>query len=135
MSDSDEEGVFECGENIGVSEEFRNAIINVKKSLNDNIIRGPELETRQAQDLNILNDYIKSLNNLYILSIDAQNGINILNNQNVDLFPPESKDEVKIALEYIMNIFKNKSVVDMIPYENYLWNSFKENQFVLNDKF
>jgi len=135
MSDSDEEGVFEGGENIGVSEEFRNAIINVKKSLNDNIIRGPELETRQAQDLNILNDYIKSLNNLYILSIDAQNGINILNNQNVDLFPPESKDEVKIALEYIMNIFKNKSVVDMIPYENYLWNSFKENQFVLNDKF
>ena len=135
MSDSDEEGVFEGGENIGVSEEFRNAIINVKKSLNDNIIRGPELETRQAQDLNILNDYIKSLNNLYILSIDAQNGINILNNQNIDLFPPESKDEVKIALEYIMNIFKNKSVVDMIPYENYLWNSFKENQFVLNDKF
>ena len=93
------------------------------------------METRQAQDLNILNDYIKSLNNLYILSIDAQNGINILNNQNIDLFPPESKDEVKIALEYIMNIFKNKSVVDMIPYENYLWNSFKENQFVLNDKF
>ena len=132
---SDSEGVFEGGENIGVSEEFRNAIINVKKSLNDNIIRGPELETRQAQDLNILNDYIKSLNNLYILSIDAQNGINILNNQNVDLFPPESKDEVKIALEYIMNIFKNKSVVDMIPYENYLWNSFKENQFVINDKF
>lgn len=132
---SDSEGVFEGGENIGVSEEFRNAIINVKKSLNDNIIRGPELETRQAQDLNILNDYIKSLNNLYILSIDAQNGINILNNQNIDLFPPESKDEVKIALEYIMNIFKNKSVVDMIPYENYLWNSFKENQFVLNDKF
>lgn len=132
---SDSEGVFEGGENIGVSEEFRNAIINVKKSLNDNIIRGPELETRQAQDLNILNDYIKSLNNLYILSIDAQNGINILNNQNVDLFPPESKDKVKIALEYIMNIFKNKSVVDMIPYENYLWNSFKENQFVLNDKF
>jgi hypothetical protein len=129
MSDS------EGGENIGVSEEFRNAIINVKKSLNDNIIRGPELETRQAQDLNILNDYIKSLNNLYILSIDAQNGINILNNRNIDLFPPESKDEVKIALEYIMNIFKNKSVVDMIPYENYLWNSFKENQFVLNDKF
>jgi len=132
---SDSEGVFESEENIGVSEEFRNAIINVKKSLNDNIIRGPELETRQAQDLNILNDYIKSLNNLYILSIDAQNGINILNNQNIDLFPPESKDEVKIALEYIMNIFKNKSVVDMIPYENYLWNSFKENQFVLNDKF
>ena len=132
---SDSEGVFEGGENIGVSEEFRNAIINVKKSLNDNIIRGPELETRQAQDLNILNDYIKSLNNLYILSIDAQNGINILNNQNIDLFPQESKDEVKIALEYIMNIFKNKSVVDMIPYENYLWNSFKENQFVLNDKF
>ena len=132
---SDSEGIFESEENIGVSEEFRNAIINVKKSLNDNIIRGPELETRQAQDLNILNDYIKSLNNLYILSIDAQNGINILNNRNIDLFPPESKDEVKIALEYIMNIFKNKSVVDMIPYENYLWNSFKENQFVLNDKF
>lgn len=132
MSDSDEEVIEEV---IGVSKEFRNAILNVKKSLNDNIISGPELETREAQDLNILNDYIKSLNNLYILSIDAQNGINILNSKNIDLFPPESKDEVKIALEYIMNAFKNKSVVDMIPYENYIWNSFKENQFILNDKF
>ena len=35
---SDSEGVFEGGENIGVSEEFRNAIINVKKSLNDKIV-------------------------------------------------------------------------------------------------
>ena len=67
---SDSEGVFEGGENIGVSEEFRNAIINVKKSLNDNIIRGPELETRQAQDLNILNDYIKSLNNYSKFDLD-----------------------------------------------------------------
>ena len=29
-----------------------------------------------------------------------------------------------------MNIFRNKSIVDIIPYENYIWSSFKENQFV-----
>ena len=134
MSDSED---YEFGreviENEGVDEEFRNAILNAKKSLNNNIIDGPELYN--TQDLNVLNDYIKSLNNLYILSIDAQKGVNVINTKNLDLFPPESKNEIKIALHHIMNIFKNKSIVDIIPYENYIWNSFKENQFVLTDKF
>jgi hypothetical protein len=134
MSDSED---YEFGreviENEGVDEEFRNAILNAKKSLNNNIIDGPELYN--TQDLNVLNDYIKSLNNLYILSIDAQKGINVINTKNLDLFPPESKNEIKIALHHIMNIFKNKSIVDIIPYSNYIWNSFKENQFVLNDNF
>ena len=135
MSDSEDyefEG-REVIENEGVDEDFRNAIINVKKSLNNNIIDGPEIDN--AQDLNVLNNYIKSLNNLYILSIDAQKGINVINTKNLDLFPPESKNEIKIALQHIMNIFKNKSIVDIIPYSNYIWNSFKENQFVLNDNF
>jgi len=142
MSDSEDYELFEGekvieneGVNEGVNEEFRNAILNAKKSLNNNIIDGPELETRDAQDLNVLNDYIKSLNNLYILSVDAQKGVNVINNRNLDLFPNESKNEIKIALQHIMNIFKNKSVVDIIPYENYIWNSFKENQFILNDNF
>ena len=135
MSDSEDyefEG-REVIENEGVDEDFRNAIINVKKSLNNNIIDGPEIDN--VQNLNVLNDYIKSLNNLYILSIDAQKGINVINTKNLDLFPPESKNEIKIALQHIMNIFKNKSIVDIIPYSNYIWNSFKENQFVLNDNF
>ena len=78
MSDSED---YEFGreviENEGVDEEFRNAILNAKKSLNNNIIDGPELYN--TQDLNVLNDYIKSLNNLYILSIDAQKGVNVKN--------------------------------------------------------
>lgn len=140
MSDSDDldysdgfEGSREVIENADITEEFRNAIMNAKRSLNDNIISGPELETREAQDLNVLNDYIKSLNNLYILSLNAQKGI--FNDKDLKLFPQESQDAVKIAIYSIIDVFKNKSIADTIPYKNYIWYSFKENQFVLNDKF
>ena len=137
MSDStdEDEYVYNDIPPPDVNKDFRDAILSVKESLNDTIINGPELETRNAQNVNILNDYIKSINNLYILSLDAEKGINVINTKNLELFPYECRDKVKLALQHIMDCFKKESIVDKIPYENYIWNSFKENQFALNDKF
>jgi hypothetical protein len=119
----------------GVEDEFRNAMLDAKKSLNFTIIDGPELETRNAQDIKLVNKYVNTLNKLYILSIDAQKGIDVVNVKNMDAFPADSREKVKIALNFITDYFKNLSVADRIPYENYIRNSFKENQFLLHNNF
>jgi hypothetical protein len=72
---------------------------------------------------------------LYILSLDAQRGIKVINDKNMSDFPPETREKVERALKYITNYFKKLSVVDRIPYENYIRNSFKENQFLLHNNF
>jgi hypothetical protein len=140
MSDSDDE-IFdeEYIQNEaplpGIDSEFREAILEVKKSLNNNIINGPELGTREAQSINRVNDYIKALNEMYVLSLNAQKGINVINDKNLSLFPVESKEKIEIALKFIMEYFKKLDIADRIPYESYVKNSFKDNQFLLHNNF
>jgi hypothetical protein len=118
-----------------IDDEFREKILDAKRSLNTNIINGPELGTRESQDVKLVNDYIKALNNLYILSLNAQKGINVINDRNLSVFPPETKEKIELALRYITDYFKKLSIVDKIPYEHYIRQSFKENQFLLHNNF
>jgi hypothetical protein len=119
----------------GITDEFREAILEAKKSLNNTIITGPELGTRNAQDIKVVNNYVMTLNKLYILSLDAEKGVDVINSKNLDLFPSDARDKVKIALNFIADYFRKLSVPDRIPYENYIRNSFKENQFLLHNNF
>jgi hypothetical protein len=118
-----------------IDDEFREAILEAKRSLSTNIINGPDLGTRNAQDIKIVNNYIKALNNLYVLSLNAEKGFTVVNDSNLNKFPLESREKVKIALNFITDYFKKLSVVDKIPYTNYIRNSFKENQFILHNNF
>lgn len=116
---------------IGVSDEFRNAVLDAKNKLYNAIIFGPQLGTREAQSLTLIKTYLKSLHELYNLSMDAKNG----NPTNVDQFPVETRDTITNTLRVITECFKkNVSVADRIPYENYLLNVFKKYQFVLKDE-
>jgi hypothetical protein len=118
-----------------IDDEFREAILEAKRSLSTNIINGPDLGTRNAQDIKIVNNYIKALNNLYVLSLNAEKGFTVVNDSNLNKFPLESREKVKTALNFITDYFKKLSVVDKIPYTNYIRNSFKENQFILHNNF
>jgi hypothetical protein len=118
-----------------VNDEFREAILEAKRSLSSNIINGPDLGTRNAQDIKIVNKYIKALNNMYVLSLNAEKGFTVVNDTNLNKFPAESREKVEIALNFITDYFKKLSVADKIPYTNYIRNSFKENQFILHNNF
>jgi len=118
-----------------IDDEFREAFFDVKQSLTKTIINGPTLGTRDAQDVKIINKYIKALNNLYILSLNAERGFTVVNDVNLNKFPAESREKVKVVLNLVTEYFKKLSVADKIPYENYIRNSFKENQFVLHNNF
>jgi hypothetical protein len=118
-----------------INPEFRQALLDAKNALYQSIINGPDIGTKDAQDNKLLKKYINSLNNLYILSLSAENGIKIINDDNLSKFPENTRDKIRIALEYITNYFQKLSVVDKIPYDNHIRNSFKTYQFKLNNDF
>lgn len=118
-----------------VDDKFREVILDAKRSLNTKIINGPELGTRESQSIKLVNNYINALNHLYVLSLDAQRGINVINEKNLSIFPVETKDKIELALQYITDYFKKLNIVDKIPYEHYIRQSFKENQFLLHNNF
>lgn len=120
----------------GISDEFRNAVLDAKNKLYYTIIFGSKLGTRDAQSLKPIKTYLNCLNKLYKLSIDAKNdNSNNDNLINLDQFPIETRDTIKNTLRVITECFKkNVSVMDRIPYENYLLNVFKKYQFVLKDE-
>ena len=58
-----------------VDQEFRNNVMNVKHILYDNTILKPELGTSQVQNNRLLEEYLQNINQLYVLSLNAQKGI------------------------------------------------------------
>ncbi len=118
-----------------ISSDFKDVILAAKKSLNEKIITGPELGSPDAQNIDLINNYLKALNNFYILSVSAQNGINVINDKNMSTFPTETKDKIIQALKVISVVFKKLNVPDRIPYESYIKSTLKYNQFQLNDPY
>ena len=134
MSESESESDYENETPLSdIDDEFKKAILDVKYSLYSNIIIGPAVGTEAAQSLDIIHKYLECLNKLYDYAFEAQNGNT---SYNLDIFPHESKGLVTAVLHSISEFFKkNTNVADRIPYENYILNSFKKYQFVLNENF
>ncbi len=116
-----------------VDPEFRNSVLNVKHILYDNIILKPELGTSQAQSNNLLQEYLKNINQVYVLSLNAQKGI--VNESELHQFPENSRKAIRQVLVWLSDYFKKNRVPDTIPYEDYINKSFKEYQFVQDNSF
>lgn len=116
-----------------LDENFKKNVLNVKHNLYDNIVLGPELETPDAQNNNILNDYLKNINKIYVLCLNAQKGI--VYNNNLNEFPEKVREPLKQVLDWLSDYFRKNRAPDTIPYEDYIRKSFKEYQFVQNNSF
>jgi hypothetical protein len=116
-----------------VSEQFRNNVLNVKHMLYDSTILKPELGTSEAQSNNLLAEYLRNINQVYILSLNAQKGI--VNDKDLNQFPEKVRVPLKQILVYLADYFKKNRVPDTIPYEDYIRKSFKEYQFVQDNSF
>lgn len=116
-----------------VDENFRNNVLNVKHMIYDSTILKPELGTSQAQSNRLLEDYLKNINHVYILSLNAQKGI--VNESDLNQFPEKVRGPLKQVLTYLADYFKKNRVPDTIPYEDYIRKSFKEYQFVQDNSF
>lgn len=116
-----------------INEEFRNNVLNLKHILYDTSILKPELGTADAQSNNLLKLYLKNINQVYILSLNAQRGI--VNESDLRHFPEKAREPLKLILMYLADYFKKNGVVDTIPYRDYIHKSFKEYQFVQDNSF
>lgn len=118
-----------------INEEFMNNIVKIKNNLYDNIVLGPEEGTSEAQSRSVLQNYLNRINDIYILSLNAQKG-NVLDTpEYLNKFPASTRDSIKFVLHWIADYFKKNQVSDTIPYSDYIYKSFKEYPFVQKDSF
>jgi uncharacterized membrane protein YheB (UPF0754 family) len=117
---------------MDIDENFKNNIVNLKHEIYENTVLSPELNTNEAQSIDPLEKYLENINNVYILSVNAQNG---KINNNLDKFPKETRELISNLLIWIADYFKKNQVADTIPYESYIQKSFKEYPFVQKNSF
>lgn len=137
--ESDDEDEFEDyyeneKEPLDIDDNFKNNILNVKHSLYDNIVLAPQLGTSKAQSNEVLQEYLNRLNDVYIMSVNAQNGLNVNENM-LSIFPEQSRDAIKTSLNWIVDYFKKNRIPDTIPYSDYIKKSFHDYQFIQKDYF
>ncbi len=116
-----------------INEEFRNNVLQLKHTLYDSTILKPELGTTDAQNNELLTEYLKNINEVYILSLNAQKGI--VNEEDLKQFPEKVRQPLKQVLSWQADYFRKNQIPDTIPYEDYINKSFKEYQFVQDNSF
>jgi hypothetical protein len=113
--------------------QFVENALKVKHSLYDNIVLAPEMGTKDAQNPKVLQQYLKNLNQVYILSLNAQKGK--VSDESLKVFPKGSQESIKFTLKWISDYFSKNQPPDTIPYSDFIRKSFHEYQFVQNDNF
>ena len=133
INDSDDEYIQNEVPPPEINNEFIDNVLKVKHSLYDNIVLSPELGTKDAQSQNVLQVYLKNMNQMYILALNAQKGQ--ITDDSLNVFPKGSRESIKFTLKWISDYFSKNRVPDTIPYSDFIRKSFHEYQFVQNDNF
>jgi hypothetical protein len=118
---------------IDIDINFKNNVLNIKHLLYENIVLSPELGTEKAQNLETLQEYLKNINEVYILCLNAQKGI--INDEKIKKFPENVREPLKRILSWLNDYFRKNNIPDTIPYDNFINKSFKEYQFVQDNSF
>ena len=118
-----------------INKEFRDTILKVKHTLYDKTVLAPELGTKEAQSNKVLQDYLNNLNSLYVMTINAQTGKIIGNEQTIKNFPPETQEVITSTLQWIADFFNKNTASDTIPYSDFLHNTLHVYPFVQDNSF
>jgi hypothetical protein len=133
VNDSDDEYIQNEIPPPDIDANFVENTLKVKHSLYDNIVLSPELGTKDAQSPKVLHTYLKNMNQMYILALNAQKGK--INEDSLSVFPKGSRESIKFTLKWIADYFSKNRAPDTIPYSDFIRKSFHEYQFVQNDNF
>ena len=117
-----------------LQKEFRDNVLQAKHSLYDNIVISPAEGTPNAQNNQLLQDYLDKLNQLYVLSIRAENG-KMIPDEALLMFPEGSKQVIRFMLDSVSKFFKENQFAETIPYTSYLRKSLHDYQFVQDNSF
>lgn len=138
-SDSDSDSDSEFKNEIppeGVNPEFANDVLHIKHVLYEDDIYSPQLDTPNAQDNTLLSKYQNHIKVCYILSKDAQKGLNTKNNaDNINSqlapFSDNSKSLIIKLIDWIADFFMKNIPSDTLIYTRYLENQFNVYPFTM----
>ncbi len=132
-SDSDDE--YDEGEEYHneiaspqLDEQFIKNVLAIKESLYKDIILSPPLETKDAQDVKLIEIYIIELNNVLNLTNKAKKGK--IDETTLTKYTPHTQEQIKNILVWASTFFNNKHINDTIPYEHYIYTMFHTYPFL-----
>jgi hypothetical protein len=116
-----------------VNSEFANKLTDTKRLIYSAVVFANNEDTAEAQDTNILNDYLRMLGAVYdTLSRMESNTISHgEREQNVSVLPQGARASANdVIVLYDAFLTKNKDAGARIPYASYIENSLKRHPYV-----
>lgn len=118
-----------------IDQQFIDNILDIKHKLYKATVLAPELETPKAQSNQVLQEYLNNLNSVYFMAINAQRGNIVENEQRINNLPPETREIITQTLQWIADFFNKNTVVDTIPYSDFIGKSLHTYPFVQDNSF
>jgi|LauGreDrversion4_2_1035121.scaffolds.fasta_scaffold11122_5 hypothetical protein len=112
----------------GMDPEFCRRIQNMKWKLYESIVLGPETETDNAQNNQLIQIYVNTLEKLYRFLERAQHGGVV--ERDLLSFPAEMRSENLSVANWVKNYFKKNGPIDTIPYSDYLNTTLRVYPFI-----
>jgi hypothetical protein len=117
----------------GIDTEFSKHVLNVKHKLYDETVLSPDMANDNAQKHELVDEYLKHINKVYVLAVVSQNGKK--NARNLDEFPNGAKEAIQHTMDWLEMYFSKNRIPDTIPYVHYIRNQFHVYPFVQDNSF
>jgi hypothetical protein len=111
--------------------EFKTALINAKRKLYEANVSSDKIPSDMKQSPELLKNYRRDLEKLYIYSVNLQNKSAV--SVNIDEFPEETRDSIQLALNIVKDFFNKNSIPETIPYSSFIRSILKEYPYVQRD--
>jgi len=117
----------------GIDPEFANNVLATKHALYDKIVLAPNIDDEESQNNELLDNYVKHINKVYVLAVVSQNGKK--NARNMDEFPEGARENIQTMLEWLETFFSKNHIPSTIPYTHYVKHHFYVYPYIQNNSF
>lgn len=117
----------------GVDAEFAKHVLNVKHKIYDETVLSPNMDDNNSQKNELVDEYLKHINKVYILAVIAQNGKK--NARNLDEFPKGAQEAIQQTMDWLEMYFSKNRIPDTTPYVHYIRNQFHVYPFIQDNSF
>jgi len=117
-----------------IDHDFRKNVLDIKHILYTTIVLSPELGSPTIHSNELLDTYLNTLNNVYIMALRAENGTNITEKE-LAFFPEESREAIRGMLGWMVEFFNKNHISETIPYSEYIRTRFRDNPLVQTNSF
>ena len=117
----------------GIDGDFSNRVLDLKHKIYDETVLSPNIDEESAQKDELVDNYLKHINKVYVLAVVSQNGKK--NARNLDEFPKGAQESIQKALDWLEMFFSKNRTPDTIPYVHYIRNQLHVYPFVQDNSF